>query len=47
MYQMPSLVYDSLFYPEGYYGCRWHDCDRINHVTRIEGWRMQPKSLWE
>jgi hypothetical protein len=26
--------YNSIFYPEGRYGCRWHNCDRINHVTR-------------
>ena len=26
--------YNSIFYLEGYYGTRWHDCDRINHVTR-------------
>ena len=26
--------YDSIFYPEGKYGCRWHGCDQINHVTR-------------
>jgi hypothetical protein len=38
--------YDSIFYLEGYYGCRWHDCDRINHVTRTEGWRTQSKSFW-
>jgi hypothetical protein len=26
--------YDSIFYPEGRYDCRWHDCDRIDHVSR-------------
>jgi hypothetical protein len=39
--------YDLIFYREGHYGCRWHDCDRINHVTRTAGWRTQPKSWWE
>jgi hypothetical protein len=28
--------YDSMFYPEGHYGCRWHNCDRISHVARTE-----------
>jgi hypothetical protein len=36
--------YDSIFYPEGRYGCRWHDCDRINHITRTAKWS---KSWWE
>jgi excisionase family DNA binding protein len=22
--------YDSINYPEGRYGCRWHECDRFN-----------------
>jgi hypothetical protein len=26
--------YDSIRYPEGHYGCRWHECDRVNHVER-------------
>ena len=39
--------YDSLLYQEGRYGCRWHDCDRINHITRTEAWCTQPKSFWE
>jgi hypothetical protein len=39
--------YDSRFYSEGRYGCRWHDCDRIDHVTRMADWRTQPKSWGE
>ena len=27
---------DSTLYPEGHYGTRWHNCDRINHVTRTQ-----------
>jgi hypothetical protein len=39
--------YDSIFYREGRYGCRWHDCDRIDQITRMAGWRMKPKGWWE
>jgi hypothetical protein len=39
--------YDSIFYPEGLYGCRWHDCDRINHISRTAGWLTQRKSWRE
>jgi hypothetical protein len=39
--------YDAIFYRQGFYGCRWHDCDRIDHVTRMAGWRMKPKGWWE
>jgi hypothetical protein len=39
--------YDSIFHPEGKYGCRWHDCDRINHVTRIDDLRSRPRTLRE
>jgi hypothetical protein len=36
---------DSIFYPEGHYGCRWHNCDRINHVTRTEELRPRRTTL--
>jgi hypothetical protein len=36
--------YDSVFYPEGHYGCRWHECDEIDHVTRLAGHRSRPKT---
>jgi hypothetical protein len=39
--------YDSIFYPEGHYGCRWHNCDRINHVTRTEELRLRRTTLLE
>jgi hypothetical protein len=39
--------HDSIFHPEGHYSCRWHDCYRINHVTRTAAWHTQPKSWWE
>jgi hypothetical protein len=35
--------YDSMFNPEGRYGCRCHDCDRINHITRTAKWATRPK----
>jgi hypothetical protein len=25
---------DFIRHPEGRYGCRWHECDRVNHVNR-------------
>lgn len=37
--------YDSIFYPEGRHGCRWHDCDRIKHVTRTEELRPRGTTL--
>jgi hypothetical protein len=37
----------AIFYPEGHYGCRWHDCDRINHVTRTEELRSRQTTLLE
>lgn len=36
---------DSIFYPEGRYGTRWHNCDRINHVTRTEELRRRRTTL--
>jgi hypothetical protein len=39
--------YDSVFYPEGRHGCRWHDCDRVNHVTRTEEFRPRRTTLLE